>query len=188
MEGHAKHPENFEVKVVRSIWSRTWVRLCMVFLAGLISGFVIFSFSSGISKTKNLPAANQQAAPASLRAIDSLQPPEVLHYDTPLTKAVCKVHYSARFVEVRIDLSSLYPLKSLIEFDVNNLSIINIQHISVNDQSTSMAAASFVQINSTGDNKYIVLLANRNSLPHKIEFTISQNESQIYKNAVEINK
>jgi len=54
MEPHAQHPENFEVKAVRSIWSRPWVRLIVIFLAGFLSGFIVFSLSEGAGKDKDL--------------------------------------------------------------------------------------------------------------------------------------
>jgi len=188
MEAHAHQPEKLEVKAVRSIWSMLWVRLCIVFLLGCLAGFVIFTSFSGRKDDAKAPIPEKQAALAGLQPADSLLATDALHYDSPLTKASCKVRYSTKIVEIRVELSSLYPVKSLVEFDVNNLVILNVQDISVNDQSTSIIAANSVQFNSVGDNKYVIILSNKNALPHRIDFKLTQNELPVYQNSVEINK
>ena len=188
MEANVLPPENLEIKTVRNIWSMQWLKLCLFFFIGFLAGFIIFSSSNGIKKTAKTPIPDKQETVTGSEQIDSLQLADALHYDSPLVKAACKVRYSAKIVEISVDLTSLYPVKSLVEFDVNNLNILNIRHVSVNDQSTIMAAANFVQFNSVGDNKFIILLSNRNMLPHQIDFAISQNDLLIYQNSVSINK
>ena len=166
----------------------TWFKLCLVFLTGFLAGLLIFSLVKKGDEEPGIHLPDKQEISAGVPFHDSLTEAGLLHYDTPLAKAAIKVLYSSKVAEIRIDLSSLYPVKSLVEFDVNNLSVLNLQHTNVNDQSTSMTAANFVQFNSVGDNKYIILLSNKNALPHKVDFTLSQNDVTIYQNSLEINK
>ncbi len=188
MEAHIHHPEQLEVKVVRKVWKMTWFKFCLVFLFGILAGFILFNLVKKGDEVPGIHLPDKQEISAGVPLHDSLTVAGHLHYDTPLAKATVKVLYSPKVAEIRIDLSSLYPVKSLVEFDVNSLSLLNLQHTSVNDQSTSMTAANFVQFNSIGDNKYIILLSNKNALPHKVDFTLSQNDVTIYHNSVEINK
>ncbi|MEI6681406.1 MAG: hypothetical protein WCO44_02200 [Bacteroidota bacterium] len=166
----------------------TWFKLCLFFLGGFLAGFILFRLLGKGNEDPAIHLPDKQELSAGVPLHDSLTVADLLRYDTPLAKATIKVLYSPKVAEIRIDLSSLYPVKSLVEFDVNSLSLLNLQHTSVNDQSTSMTSANFVQFNSVGDNKYIILLSNKNALPHKVDFTISQNDVTIYHNSVEINK
>jgi hypothetical protein len=113
---------------------------------------------------------------------------DVLQYESPLAKAICNVRYSTKIVEIRVELSSLNPVKATIEFDFNNFEVLNVQNVMVNDQSTALAASNYIQISNVGDNKFIIQLYNKNSLPHYIDFRIYQNESPIYQNSVQVNK
>ena len=76
----------------------------------------------------------------------------------------------------------------MIEFDYGSFTVLNVQNVSVNDQSTAMASGNFVQINSVGENSFIIQLYNKNRLPHNIDFKIFQNDSPIYQNSVQVNK
>jgi hypothetical protein len=122
------------------------------------------------------------------RSFDNMKTADVLQYESPLAKAVCNVRYSTKIVELRVDLFSLYPVKSTIEFDYNNFYVLNVQNVSVNEQSNAMTAANFIQINNVGENKFIIQLYNKNSLAHNIDFKIYQNDSPIYQNSIQVNK
>ena len=187
MEMHFHQQEKPEIRAVRSIWSMTWVRLLFIFFLGIVTGFLIFAALKQSEKVSTAETKESNGLSAVIQPDDSLSAPEILRYDTPLARATCKVRYSLKNVEIRVELSSLYPVKSLIEFDVNCLSILDVRHASVNDASTSMIASNFIQFNNVGDNIYILHFSNKNSLPHKIDFTVSQNDLTIYKNSVMIN-
>ena len=188
MEIHTQQNEHPEIKVVRKNWPVFWISLSIVFLIGFFAGAMIFSGSK--SNTKDAVTANPEVQEnfAAAQPVDTFQITDALRYDTPLAKAAFKVRYSTKVVELRVELSSLYPVKSLVEFDVNSLNILDLRHVNVNDQSVCMTAGNLIQFNSVGDNTYTILLSNNNKLPHKIDFTISQNELPIYRNSVQINK
>jgi hypothetical protein len=187
MEKNTSQTESLEIKVVQSIWTMWWFRLSLVFLLGFLSGLILFSSLRGCKKDSEISIPGKQAVLSDMQDGDSLRAGDVLRYDSPLAKAACKVRYSSKIVEVRVELSSLYPVKSVLEFDINNLAILEVKHVSLNDESTSIYAANFVQFNSVGENIYVIRLSNKNTLPHKLDFTISQNEVTIFKNAVQIN-
>ena len=182
------HPEQLEIKVVRRFWSRPWIKISFIFFLGLFAGLLLFGiFRIGSNEIK-VPDLEMKGFFFDSLSFNNLKVADELQYTSPLTKAVCKVRCSARIVEIQVNLSSLYPVKSTIEFDLNNFEILNIMQISVNDQSTTMATANFVQINSIGDNKYIIHLNNKNNLPHHIDFKVYQNDALIYQNSVKVNK
>jgi len=187
METHVHQPEKLEIKIVRPFWSRLWVRLCIIFLLGFFAGSLFFNLFKKDKQDLNVLNSDQPAAATGLQPSDTIRIAEPLHYDSPMTKAVYKVRYSPKIVEIRVELSSLYPVRSMIEFDVNNMVVLDVQHISVNDQSASLVAANFIQFNSVGDNKYTILMSNKNSLPHAIDFSLFQNEVAIFRNPVRIN-
>ena len=188
METYKQPPKKAEITIVRSFWSRPSVRFGFTFVLGVFAGFLIFSFLKADLKEPNVPTAEMKGTMYDSRSFDNMKTADVLQYESPLAKAVCNVRYSTKIVELRVELSSLYPVKSSIEFDYNNFTVLNVQNVSVNDQSSAMAAGNFIQINNVGDNKFIFQLYNKNSLPHNIDFKIYQNDSPIYQNSVQVNK
>jgi len=188
METYKQPPKRAEILIVRSFWSRPVVKFGFSFVLGVFAGFVLFSFLKADLKGSGRATSEMKGTFYDSRSFDNMKTADILQYESSLTKAVCNVRYSSKIVEVRVDLSSLYPVKSTIEFDYNNFNVLNIQNLSVNDQSTAMAAGNFIQINNVGDNKFIFQLYNKNSLPHNIDFKIYQNDSPIYQNSVQVNK
>ena len=188
METYAPKEQKAEIKVVRSIWTMPAFRFGFVFILGVFAGFIIFTFlKADFSKAKEA-SPEMKGTLYNSSSFDEMKTADVLQYDSPLAKAICNVRYSTRIVEIRVDLSSLYPVRSTLEFDFNSFEVLNIQNVSVNDQTTAMAASNFVQINNVGDNKFIIQLYNKNKLPHYIDFKIYQNDSPIYQNSVQVNK
>ena len=187
MKIHTQQNEHPEIRVVRKNWPVFWISLSIVFLMGFFAGSMIFSCSKSNKKDAVTSNPDKQETLTAAQQVDTFQLTDALHYDTPLAKAALKVRYSTKVVELRVELSSLYPVKSLVEFDVNSLNILDLRHVNVNDQSVCMTAGNLIQFNSVGDNTYTILLSNKNTLPHKIDFTISQNELPIYRNSVQIN-
>jgi len=174
--------------VRQKIWHKPLVKFGFVFLLGAFCGFLVFSFlktqfSGGDDKTREMKGTLYDS-----RSYNNMTIADNLIYDSPLAKAICAVRYSTKIVEIRLDLSTLYPVKATLQFDLNNFEVLNVQNVTVNDQSTSMAAANFVQINNVGDNKFIIQLYNKNSLQNNIDFKMYQNDMPIYQNSVAVNK
>lgn len=188
MEAYKQPPKKAEILVAQSFWSRPVVKFGFTFVLGVFAGFVLFGFLKADFKGSDNSTSEMTGTMYDSRSFDQMKTADVLQYESPLTKAICNVRYSSKIVEVRVDMSSLYPVKSTIEFDYNNFTVLNVQNVSVNDQSTALAAGNFIQINNVGDNKYIFQLYNKNSLPHNLDFKIYQNDSPIYQNTVQVNK
>jgi hypothetical protein len=188
METYKSQEKKPEIRVVRSFWSRPVVRYGLLYILGIFTGLLLFTFT-GTDFKKSVPDTSaMKGTLSSSVSFDDMKIADVLQYDSPLARAICNIRYSARMVEIRLDLSSLYPVKSTLEFESNSFQVINIQNINVNSQTTTMAASNFVQINNTGDNKFIIQLLNKNKLPHDIEFKIYQNDTPIYQNSAKVNK
>ncbi len=188
MEAYQTDSKKPELLVRQRIWQRTAWKLGFAFVLGVFVGFLVFSFlKTGITgnedKTKEMKGTLYDS-----RSYDNMTVADNLIYDSPLAKAICAVRYSTKIVEIRLDLSSLYPVKATLQFDFNNFEVLNVQNVLVNDQSTSMAASNFVQINNVGDNKFIIQLYNKNSLQNNIDFKIFQNDMPIFQNSVAVNK
>jgi hypothetical protein len=188
METYKQPPSKETILVVRSFWSRPVVRFGFAFVLGMFAGFLMFSFLKADLTSAGSGTEELKGTMYNPSSFDNMKTADVLLYESPLAKAICNVRYSSQIVEVRVDLNSLYPVKSTLEFDYNNFRVLNVQNLSVNDQSTAMAASNFIQINNVGDNKYVIQLLNKNSLPHNIDFKIYQNDSPIYQNSVQVNK
>ena len=187
MENSVPQPLKPEAGLFLRIWRMIWIRSFFIFCLGFLAGYgiLIALHSSGKSPETGIPVKQAQAA--GTPAAEVMQDANALHFDSPLAKGACKVRYSAKTVEISVELTSLYPVKSVIEFDVNNFIVLEVRNVNVNDQSTTLTASNLVQFNSVGDNKYLVVLSNENALPNKIDFTLTQNEVTIYQNSVEVN-
>ncbi|MCK9421721.1 MAG: hypothetical protein M0Q38_03915 [Bacteroidales bacterium] len=188
MEAYTQKEKKPEIKVVRSIWIRPAFRLGFVFVLGVFVGFMIFAFFKADFRGAKEATPEMKGTLYNSSSFDDMKTADVLQYDSPLAKAICNVRYSTKIVEIRVELSSLYPVRSTLEFDFNNFEVLNVQNVSVNDQTTAMAASNFIQFNNVGDNKFIIQLYNKNKLPHYIEFKIYQNDTPIYQNSVQVNK
>lgn len=188
MEAYTQKEKKPEIKVVRSIWTRPAFRLGFVFILGVFVGFMLFAFFKTDFKGAKEATPEMKGTLYNSGSFDNMKTADVLQYESPLARAICNVRYSTKIVEIRVDLSSLYPVRSTLEFDFNNFEVLNVQNVSVNDQTTAMAASNFIQFNNVGDNKFIIQLYNKNRLPHYIEFKIYQNDNPIYQNSVQVNK
>jgi hypothetical protein len=188
METYKQPPKTAGFLIVRSFWSRPAVRLGFSFVLGVFVGIIIFSFLKVDFKKANAPTKDMKGTFYDSRSFDNMKVADVLQYEDPLTKAVCNVRYSTKIVEIRVDISSLNLVKSIIEFDYNDFKVLNVQNVSVNDQSSAVVAANLIQINNIGDNKFIIQLYNKNSLSHNIDFKIYQNDLSVYHNSVQVNK
>lgn len=188
MEAYTTKEKKQEIRVIRSFWSRPVVKFGFVFVAGVLAGLLVFSFLKLDLTGSKVDSSEVKGTFYDSRSFSNMKTADVLQYESPLAKAVCNVRYSSKVVEIRLDLSSLYPVKATIEFDFNNFELMNSQNLVVNDQTSAIAAANFIQINNVGDNKFIFQLYNKNTLPHNLEFKIYQNEVPIYQNNVQVNK
>jgi hypothetical protein len=187
METYRQQPKNDEI-IVRGIWSQPLVKYSFAFVLGVFVGFLIFSIFKVDFNGKEASVTELKGTFLNSQSFDNMRVADVLQYNSPVANANCQVRYSDKIVEIRLDLSSQEPVKATIEFNYGDLQVLNVQNISVNDQSTAMATSNYVQIHNVGDNKYIIQLYNKNKLPHLIDFKIFQNESPVYQNSVEVNK
>lgn len=188
METYKQPPKKDEIVFVRSFWSRPAVKFGFVFVLGVFAGFMIFSFLKIDFNGDNSAPSEMKGTFYDSRSFDNMKTADVLQFEGPQVKAVCNVRYSPKLVELRVDISSLNPVKAAIEFSYNELAVLNMQNLSVNSQSSAMAAANSIQIFNVGDNKFIIQLLNKNNLPHNISFKILQNDSPIYQNTIQVNK
>ena len=177
-----------EIAIQRSFWTKPAVKFGFAFVLGVFTGFMIFSFFKADFKGNNDQNSEMKGTFYNSGTGSNMKTADILQYEGPVAKALCNVRYSTKIVEVAVDLSSTAPIRTSIEFDYNNFTVLNTQNVLVNDQSSAMAAGNFIQINNVGDNKFIFQLLNKNSLPHNISFTIYQNDSPIYQNSVQVNK
>jgi hypothetical protein len=188
MEQYKQKEPGKELKISTPLWRRPALRIAFVFVIGVFTGFLLFTFLKVDLSGSKVPTPEMKGTLYDTRSFDNMKVADNILFDTPLAKAVFAVRYSTRIVEIRIDLSSLYPVKTVIQFDYNNFECLNVQNVTVNDQTFCTSSFNFVQINNVGDNKFIVQLYNKNNLQHNIDFTIFQNDMPIYQNSVSVNK
>ncbi len=188
MDTYKQTKKSPEALISEGFWKRPFIRFGLVYAFGIFTGILILflvqpSFNAEEQSTKEVKGTLYDS-----RSFDNMKTADVLQYESALAKAVCNVRYSTKIVEIRVELSSLYPVKSTLEFDLNSFDVLNVQNIQVNDQSNALSASNFIQFNNVGDNKFIVQLLNKNSLPHQIGFKIYQNDAPIYQNSAQVNK
>jgi hypothetical protein len=188
METYKQPPPKDGVSVVRSFWTRPVARFGFTFILGIFTGFMIFSVMKVDFNGAGAPDSQIKGTMYNPGSFDNMKTADVLQYESSVARAVCNVRYSDQIVELRVEISSDSPVKSTIEFDYSSFKVLNVQNMSVNDQSTAMAGSNMVQFNSVGDNNFVVQLYNKNKLPHNIGFNIYQNDSPVYQNSVQVNK
>jgi hypothetical protein len=169
-------------------WNRPAFRYVTFFIAGILIGFFSFSVFMPGGKSGSVSADQIKGSFYDSRTFDQMKVADNLAFENPMVKSSFDVRYSSSVVEIRVSLSSLYPVQGLIMFDYNSLQPMNVVNVSVNDQSTIMASSNYVQINNSGNNQYIIQLLNKNSLPQQISIKIIQNDMPIYQNAVTVNR
>lgn len=188
MEAPVTHQKKEEVRVVRSVWSRPVTRYGFTFLIGLTCGMLILSILDPTFKESPSLTTEMKGTLYDSRSFDKMKVADVLQYESPQARLVVNARYSTGIVEMHIDISSLEMVKAVIDVDLSSFQLLSVQNLSVNDQSSVATGANIVQINNVGDNKYIVYFQNKNSLPHNIRITLSQNDAPIYQNSVQVNK
>lgn len=188
METYKQPPEKAGLLIVQNFWSRPVVRFGFSFILGVFVGIMIFSFLKVNFKRDDAPTGEMKGTFYDSRSFENMKVADVLQYVDPQAKAVFNVRYSTKIVEIRVDFSSISQIKSTIQFDYNDFNVLNVHNVTVNDQSSAVVAASSIQINNVGDNKFIIQLYNKNNLSHNIDFGIYQNDSPVYHNSVQVNK
>jgi len=171
-----------------SFFQKLWVRYGFFFLIGACFGIILTLLINTTQEYRFASDEDVRGTVYNSSSFEKMRPADAIFFDNPAVKAAIDVRYSTQLVEVRLDLSSLYPVKLVVEFGYNDFRVLNVQNITVNDKSTTQSASNHVQIDNVGDNKYIVQLLNRNRLSHQISFKFYQNDMQIYSNSVVVNK
>jgi hypothetical protein len=188
MEPYKQPPPKDGFIVSQSFWSRPAVRFGFTFIFGVFAGFMIFSFIKADIIGPKTSTSEMKGTLYNSGSFDNMKTADVIQYESALVKAVYNVRYSTQIVEIRVELSSTDAVKSTIEFDYNNFSVLNVQNVSVNGESGAMAAGNLIQINNTGSNKFIFQLLNKNRLSHNLDVKIYQNDSPVYQNSIQVNK
>jgi hypothetical protein len=170
------------------ISQRGWVRYSFFFLAGIVAGILIGKFLSSNQADRAVSDQDVRGTIYNSSSFDKMKPADVIYFDNPGLKSVIDVKYSSQVVEARVEISSLNPVKVAIEFPPNDLRVLNVQNLSITDQSSILSSASFIQIVNVGDNNYIIQWYNKNNLQHEISFKFYQNEMVVYSNVITINK
>jgi hypothetical protein len=188
MEEFSKQETKAKIRIVRRFWHRPWVITGLVFIFGMMAGMLTFSILRSGESDGPDPLTEMKGTLYDSRSYDQMKTADNLQFENSLVKTIFAVRYSAKIVEIRVDLSSLYSVKATVEFDFNNFEVLNVRNVSVNDQSSAVSAANYIQMINTGDNKFIIQLYNKNSLSHNIRFAIFQNDIPVYQNSVTVNK
>jgi len=165
-----------------------WVRYLFFFLFGACAGIILTYLIMPGDFGETLSDDTARGTVYSSTSFDKMKPADILFIDNSVLSATIDVRYSTQLVEARLDISSLYAVKLVIDFGYGDFRILNVQNISVSDKTTTFTSGNSIQINNTGENKYIVQLLNRNSLPHDIRFRFLQNDMPVYSNSVIVNK
>ena len=171
-----------------SFLQKPWVRFSFFFLIGGCFGAILTLLINTPEEYNFTSNEDVRGTVYNSSSFEKMKPADAIFFDNPVVKAAINVRYSTQLVEARLDLSSLYPVKLVVEFGYNDFRVLNVQNITVNDKSTTQSASNYVQIDNVGDNKYIIQLLNRNRLPHQITFKFYQNDMQVYSNSVIVNK
>ncbi len=171
-----------------SFFQRTWIRYLFFFLIGACLGVILTLLADTRQEYKFASDEDVRGTVYNSSSYEKMKPADAIFFDSPALKAAIDVRYSTQLVEIRLDISSLYAVKLMVEFRYNDFLVLNMQNITVNDKSTTRSASGSIQIDNVGDNKYIVQLLNRNKLPHQITFRFYQNDIPVYSNSVTVNK
>lgn len=184
----AQQQEEIRFNVVQQFWQRPAFKASFIFVAGVFIGFLVFSFLNTDFFQFSGNRDKVQGAFSSPRSFQDLKVADVLQFENPQVKAICNVRYSQNWVEIHVDLSSAEMVTSIFEFNTDHFSVYNIQPSMVNSQSNTLVASNSININSIGENKYIIQLYNKTSLSHDISFRLIQNGQQLYASSTTINK
>ncbi len=163
-------------------------KIGFAFVLGIFLGIFVISLLGQAKSGKKLKQQDIAGTMWDTRSYDEMKTADNILYESPMAKATFNVKYSSKVVEMHIDLYSLYPVKLAINFDPNAFMTFNVQNMNMNAQTSAMSSYNYIQINNVGQNQFVVLLYNKNSLPNKVNFSIFQNEIPLYANSVVINK
>ncbi len=188
MEGNKQSPKKDNVRLVQGFLTRPIVKFGFTFVIGVFMGFMIFSFLKTDFTGTPVQTDQMKGTFYDTKSAGSIKTADVLQYDSPVATALIKVRYSTKMVEITAELNSSEPVKCNIQFAYSNFEVLNIQNVSMNNQTTAMAAGNFIQISNMGENKFLIFLTNKNTLQNNIDFKILLNDSPIYQNSVQVNK
>ena len=188
MESYKHPPVKEKPLFVQSFWSRPVTRYGFAFLAGVFTGFMIFTLIKADFKGSRTATDETKGVVYDSRSFENMKTADIIRYESSLAKAVCDFRYSPKVVELRLDISLTELVKAIINFNYSSFEVLNIVNVSMNEQTTAMAGSNVIHIDNIGDNKFIIRLANKTSLPNNIDFKIFQNDFPVYQNSVLVNK
>ena len=177
-----------EIRFQQVFWSGSVFRVGLAFTLGVFAGLLIFTFLTMDFSGKSFNPEKIKGTLYDSRSFGNMKPAGILQFESPAARVWCDIRYSAKTVEIRLDVSSPSPVKVAIEFDFSSFQVLYAQNFTANDQTTIMAAQNFIRIDNTGQSQIIIRLQNKNSLPQDIVFKIMHHDSPVYQNVVQVNK
>jgi len=188
MEGYKQPPPKDDIRVSKPLLSLPVVRFGFTFLLGAFVGFAIFSFLRPDNAGMPLQSDALKGTFYDTKSAGSIRSADVLQYDGPVANALIRTRYNSKMVEITAELKSATQVKCSIQFSYNNFEVLNLQNISVNDLSSAFAGGNSVMITNVGENKFVIYLSNKNSLPNNIDVKLIQNDVPIYQNSLLVNR
>ena len=172
----------------RSIWQAPVFRTSFIFACGLFAGILVFAIFRVDFAGLNTGSLGLQGTMGSSSAFEDMKVADLISYESPEATSVCNVRYSANMIEIHLELKSETEVKSMLDFNSEHFSLINVQNEKVNEKCSALSSSNYVYINNTGENKYIIRLYNKTTHPHDISYKLLKDGQQIYQNKITINK
>jgi hypothetical protein len=164
------------------------VKIGFAFILGVIAGFVLFALlkvnisGAGVSKD------DVKGTMWDSRTFDQMAVADKFAFNNGIVNATFDVRYSTKIVEMHIQVASQNMMQTVIDFDSQNFQVYAVQNMNPNDQSSTVSGVSNVVLNNIGSNYYVILLYNKNSLSHVVNYTLLQDENRMYQYSVTVNK
>lgn len=155
MESKEKTKGSFS-KASLPVSQQNWARFTFFFLAGMIAGMALILLTDRGKENQPFSDKEVRGTVYNSSSFDKMKSADVIYPGNPGLKTAIDVKYSTQLVEARIDISTPNPVKLAVAFGPNDFRVLNVQNLSVNDQSTVLSSANFIQIENLGDNKYII--------------------------------
>jgi hypothetical protein len=172
----------------RSIWQTPVFRTSFVFACGLFVGFLVFAIFRVDFTSLNTGSQGMQGTMGSSSAFEDMKVADMISFESPEATTVCNVRYTANVIEIHLELKSETEVKSMLDFNNEHFSLINVQNEKVNEKCSALTSTNYVYINNTGENKYIIRLYNKTTHPHDIAYKLLKDGQQIFQNKITINK
>jgi hypothetical protein len=173
----------------RGSWFRqAWIRYLFFFLIGVGGGALLVYLVGPDTGSATISDDQVRGTIYNSNSFDQMKPADPIVVNQPNLEAGIQVRYASQMVEARIELNTTGPVKLLVGFSPSDFRVMRVLNMTVGNQSGTLSARNYVQIDNIGEGKYIVQWANLNRLPHEITFRFLEQDMPIYTNSVTVNK